>query len=220
MTKTSFARSTAVVVASALVLLESVSATAAPQNLIQNGSFESPAQKGPGTYTGVVPTGWTYNNAGNNNIAIINGDVMKTPGPQDGSQFLFLADLGGITENIDVPKAGTYSLGLFAAVQSRATAGSLAVFITNAGDKFIAEQVTSKDWSPYGMQVSLAAGANQIYIKEGSPFQRIYVDDVSLFALPDDLSTFFTGGLAFGLCAGLSLRIKSRSQGGSRKDSD
>jgi hypothetical protein len=216
MNKTSFTHFEGLALGSALFLMQVLSATAAPQNLIQNGSFESPAQKNPGTYAGVVPTGWTFNDAGPNTMALLNGDVAKTPGPFIGSQFLFLSDLGGIRQNVTVPSAGTYVLGLVAAAPSRASAGSLFVDINNTDDKFIAQNVTSTLWAPYSIQVSLAAGANQIYVQESSQLRSIYVDDVSLYALPDTVSTWFIGGLAFGLLIGLRSRITSN--GGTDSD--
>lgn len=150
--------------------------------MVQNGSFEAPAQNAQGFYKGVVPTDWN-NNGGV--IYLINGTPANSPGPEDGSQFVELFDRDAITQNINVPEAGRYILSVWAAGAGRAQAGYMNVNITNTGDKSISDKISSKDWNDYSAIVSLAAGANQIYIQEAANSRLIFVDNVSLVMIPN-----------------------------------
>jgi VPDSG-CTERM motif len=207
-------RASACIAVCAFSLMAALSAVAGPVNLIANGSFEMPAQQDDGVYAGTVPEDWTYTKTGS--ISLIKGDAPNTPGPEDGSQFVFLSDKAGISENISVPEAGKYLLDLYAAAQSRSMPGYLLVNITNSGDKVISQAINSTSWNDYAVEVTLAAGANLVDIQEQAAGRGIFVDNVvlqSTAAVPDGGSTLFMCGLVLGCLAAWRARLWPRKDG-------
>ncbi|MSU57246.1 MAG: hypothetical protein EXS35_03525 [Pedosphaera sp.] len=101
-----------VTIAGAFVLCGIIGFSAHAQNLLLNGSFESPAIPANAIST-ATPTSWQGN--GSPFIRVLNGNygVPEYSGPQDGQQYAAIGGGAALSQAFTITTAGTYELRWF-----------------------------------------------------------------------------------------------------------
>jgi len=169
--------------------------SARAQNLLLNGSFESPAISS-NTTQHTAPSSWTW---GSSVGLIFNGNLGSTwPLPQEGQQFV---DIGNesiytLSQTFTVTNQGVYVLSWH---DSSAHAGALTTspysmtVITGAvqtvtSNGFDAYHATVGVWAARSQQFALSPGTYSLRFRAEGVFNGLdsLIDNVSLERFPDD----------------------------------
>jgi hypothetical protein len=142
------------------------------QNLIINGSFESPPIP-TNSVQNTTPTGWTGNI---NGYAIFNGAQHARPLPLDGQQYLSVANSPDdiISQTFTTATPGTYVLSWFDAAE--ANPGDISPYVVSVLDASL-QTVASTNldawhpgvWVAHSMQVTLGSGTNTLQLRGNRP---------------------------------------------------
>jgi len=147
------------------------------QNLLLNGSFESPPIEAD-TIAIISPTSWDAC-CGNTAYRVLNGNygVPEYAGPQDGHQYAAIGGGGSLSQSFNITTAGDYQLGWY----------------DNAGDH--------PDPSPYTVTVSSGAGVMASTSLNASHFVQGWLSHSLQLNLSPGMYTlqFHSEGPVFGL---------------------
>ena len=187
-------------------------------SILSNGSFESPV--GPATpgANSARPTGWSgYGGFGN---GVINGTLANFPTPQDGNQFVNIAN-GELVQAFTVVTSGDYVLTWFDNTLAGGNNGSYGVRVRDSSLATVSFNPYSYNygagaaWHARSLDLSgLTAGTYTLTYEPGTSFT--FLDNVVLSqnaaaSVPESGSTAGLLGLALGglallkrKCAGLA----------------
>ncbi len=155
------------------------------QNLLLNGSFESPTVPS-NIKAAVTPTSWT------SVIPImVNGGLSGSswPGPQDGAQYYGLGSGSSLAQAFTNIDAGTYVLSWFDSAEQNPppTVAPYSVTVSSAGAGVVASMTlnawhATQSWVPHSMQLSLSPGTYNLEFDDlGTPgVTASLIDDVTL----------------------------------------
>jgi hypothetical protein len=175
----------------------------AANNLIYNGSFESPTVNN--VYSYITPTDWTGGTLLFNTV----GDGFW-PAPQDGNQYEDIGFTGypALTQVVNVPKTGSYSLTWY---DNEAVGYSHSYdVLINGNTVATGSGIGSLTWQSQSLLLNLSAGPNTLSF-QGAAGSDTLIDNVSLTSVPEP-PTIIAGAmllLPFGLSTLRNLRRKS-----------
>jgi hypothetical protein len=182
------------------------------QNLVLNGSFESPPL-GPTVYEyGVTGYDWDFG-IGSGITALPSAWDWSGSAPPPGAQVAFLQSAAGdFSQIVDAPSAGTYALSFMDAGRPDfgPYGGDLTyqVLINGVGVDTLST-VSGQGWNTISLNVSLSNGLNTLEfqgVSANNPYHgsddSAFIDDVSLTAVPD-------GGLTFALLGGALVGLQA-----------
>ena len=144
------------------------------QNLITNGSFESPAEPANSENWGAVPTGWSGGKI------IFNGSWGGWPSPEDGNQHDDIGNGfdGGLSQTFNVPVTGQYSLTWF---DNEAVGCEHSYTVSVTGNTTASyDSVSTGLWISRSLSVSLNAGENTLVFQPTGGAGDTLIDNVSL----------------------------------------
>jgi hypothetical protein len=173
----------------------------AKANLVQNGSFESPAEAADSTSSD-TPDNWS------GGYQIINGDGGGFyPSPEDGSQYVDLAPGFSISQIFSVPTTGDYILSWF----DNGLPGldyTINVFAGPLDPPFTS---TGGTWNEHSMSIHLPAGfASVRFSVDDTESADIFLDNVRIESaqVPDVGNTFGLLSVAFGCVAAFGRKFR------------
>jgi hypothetical protein len=150
------------------------------QNLIQDGSFESPNEPTNGVYEGVTPTGWT------GGVRLYRGTHLNFPAPQNGNQYEGIQN-DSISQTFNVVNAGLYLLTWYdnsteaAAYQNTVTIKSASATLLQMDDAANARPL----WNEHTAEVALGPGVDTLQFTGDALGEAHLLDNVSLVQIPD-----------------------------------
>lgn len=144
------------------------------QNLIINGSFESPVEPA-NAFTVAVPTGWS------GGVWIANGNPYNwEPTPEDGNQYddIGHGSSGPISQTFNVPVTGQYSLTWF---DNEAVGWEHSYTVSVTGNPtFSYDSISTGLWIAQSLSLTLNAGENTLVFQPTGGAGDTLIDNVSL----------------------------------------
>ena len=176
-------------VASILIGVAIIGSSAGAQNLILNGSFESPSVP-PNVVSSTAPTSWL---AGGGFVAIIRGDYSPGyPLAQDGQQYATVGNSSSLSQAFTIDSPGTYELSWFDSTEfngpdqhspySVSVTDSMSNIVASAD--FDANATALRVWAPRSIQFTLVAKTYTLRFDghAGVFAERSLIDNISLQA--------------------------------------
>jgi hypothetical protein len=192
--------------AAALALFVS---TVRGQNLILDGSFESPAELTPGTYLGVTPADWT----GGYRLFRGDGNMLDYPAPEQGDQYEGLAGKA-LSQTFNVTQGGEYLLTWYGDSVFNDDYAYLVTITGGSGIAYsnIVNGVGGPVWAKETALVNLAPGSDTLtFISANGADGSRLIDNVSLVAVaPDATGTQILLPMAIGGLAICSRKFRRR----------
>jgi hypothetical protein len=174
---------------SVVLLVALMSAASAQDNLIFNGSFESPSLPGPG-YANTTPSGWAWTPGDNNGRPDLIREPYTTlyPIAENGTQYFSIGSVGDgtLSQIVTISMAGNYQLTWYAIVANEGQTSSPSPYRVTFGSttgQFDAGQSLGLTWEPQRLALNgLAAGSYTLSFT-GLNFQGGFgsiIDDVQI----------------------------------------
>jgi hypothetical protein len=164
-------------------------APAAFSNLIQNGSFESPALS-PGAYQQITPTDWSWTGNPGFIFNTIGGGSLVA---QQGDQFVDIGNTSAFSlkQNFSIVNTGVYELTWYdnATAISQVAPYSVSVIGGTTIEEFDSNEGVDGVWNSRSLRLNLIAGDYTLAfapleIPGPLPAQDRFIDNVSLGAVP------------------------------------
>ncbi len=155
------------------------------QNVLLNGSFESPSIPS-NSVLDTDPVSWS-----GTNFVIINGDHSPSyPLPQDGQQYVQLGHSSILSQAFSIGINGVYMLAWFDSTEFNGpdSQSPYSVSVIDGGgnpvvsEDFDANSISLRSWSPHSLQVALVQGDYTIQFEGhvGQSGEGSHIDNVSL----------------------------------------
>ena len=195
--------------ATSLIALALIGFSAKAQNLILNGSFESPFVP-VNTQSPTPPTSWLASGAYE---SIINGDYSSLyPLPQHGQQYATVGNSSSLSQAFTIGSPGIYVLTWFDSTEfngpgqfspySVAVTGSVGNTVASAN--FEANALGLRLWAPRSIQFALVPDTYTLRFDghAGVFAERSLIDNVSIVPEPSSLALVLVAGLMIftGVC--------------------
>lgn len=169
-----------VTIAGAFVLCGIIGFSAHAQNLLLNGSFESPAIPA-NTISLATPTSWQGGHR------LLNGNYggSEYPGPQDGQQYAAIGSGAALSQAFTIATAGTYELSWFDNAGDHPDASPYSVTISSGAGVVASTSLNAShfpNWVSHSMQLNLSPGSYTLVFQSTGPAFGLatLIDNVSL----------------------------------------
>lgn len=173
------------------------------QNLLLNGSFESPSVP-TNIISATIPTSWSGSGP---LLGMIHGayGTLYPPLPQDGQQYVALGNSSSLSQVFTISSPGNFTLSWFDSSEFNGPGqfSPYQVIVTNSigntvmNASFDANASGFGVWTPHSIGLALAADTYTLsfYGNAGFFAERSLLDNVSLVPEPSSISVVLAAGL-------------------------